>query len=162
MIYVTDDRDQSVPALPLFPKTFVGMLLSGVFPTAIRRARLAGYRHNVPILLLGAIVTCVAVWLPLVGFVALIRGGSPRWIDTTLISLLAIACSIANARSYLRRLQSWNPPRIARAIVAEGKCASCGYQIVGLLPEADGCVVCPECGAAWEVSSGGSSHIGNV
>jgi hypothetical protein len=28
-------------------------------------------------------------------------------------------------------------------------CPSCGYRVAELLAEADGCVVCPECGSAW-------------
>lgn len=29
------------------------------------------------------------------------------------------------------------------------RCASCRYDLAGLPAEHDGCVVCPECGAAW-------------
>lgn len=39
----------------------------------------------------------------------------------------------------------------AEAFVAQGRCASCTYEMVGLPVEADGCAVCPECGAAWKV-----------
>jgi hypothetical protein len=30
-----------------------------------------------------------------------------------------------------------------------GRCPQCAYRLSDLKPEADGCVVCPECGAAW-------------
>jgi hypothetical protein len=30
-----------------------------------------------------------------------------------------------------------------------GRCASCGYDLTRLPIESDGCIVCPECGAAW-------------
>ncbi len=33
-----------------------------------------------------------------------------------------------------------------------GKCASCGYDLNGLACEDDGCVACPECGAAWRLN----------
>jgi hypothetical protein len=33
-----------------------------------------------------------------------------------------------------------------------GICAQCGYDLGGLLPQRDGCCVCPECGAAWRAS----------
>lgn len=39
----------------------------------------------------------------------------------------------------------------AESYVALGRCASCTYEMVGLPVEADGCAVCPECGAAWKV-----------
>ena len=32
-------------------------------------------------------------------------------------------------------------------------CPSCGYDLTGLTPEDDGCVVCPECGAAWRMTA---------
>ncbi len=32
-----------------------------------------------------------------------------------------------------------------------GHCAVCDYPLDGLVAEADGCTVCPECGAAWRV-----------
>lgn len=31
------------------------------------------------------------------------------------------------------------------------RCPSCRYSLRGLTPEADGCTVCPECGAAWRM-----------
>jgi hypothetical protein len=37
----------------------------------------------------------------------------------------------------------------AGAIAAIGRCPSCGYELAQLPIEPDGCVVCPECGAAW-------------
>lgn len=39
----------------------------------------------------------------------------------------------------------------ADGLIARGTCASCEYEIAGLPIEGDGCVVCPECGAAWKV-----------
>ncbi len=39
----------------------------------------------------------------------------------------------------------------ADGLIARGTCACCEYEIAGLPIEPDGCVVCPECGAAWKV-----------
>jgi hypothetical protein len=33
--------------------------------------------------------------------------------------------------------------------LASARCGACGYALAGLPPAADGCVVCPECSAAW-------------
>ena len=30
-------------------------------------------------------------------------------------------------------------------------CGACLYELQGLIPESDGCVVCPECGGAWRL-----------
>lgn len=38
---------------------------------------------------------------------------------------------------------------IENAKMSEGACPCCGYTLLGAGQEADGCVVCPECGAAW-------------
>ncbi len=42
---------------------------------------------------------------------------------------------------------------VRAAWLAEGCCAACGYDLSGIAEarEADGCTVCPECGAAWDV-----------
>ena len=48
---------------------------------------------------------------------------------------------------------------MARAVIAgalaDGVCPGCRYPLEGLAPEADGCVVCPECGAAWRARETG-------
>jgi hypothetical protein len=41
--------------------------------------------------------------------------------------------------------------RVAREYVRAGYCGSCGYDIQAAPIAADGCRVCPECGAAWRV-----------
>jgi len=38
------------------------------------------------------------------------------------------------------------------------RCASCGYDLSGNLPEADGATVCPECGAAWMLNTLPENH----
>lgn len=37
----------------------------------------------------------------------------------------------------------------AMTLVAEGVCGECGFSLEGLTPEEDHCLVCPECGHAW-------------
>jgi ssDNA-binding Zn-finger/Zn-ribbon topoisomerase 1 len=46
----------------------------------------------------------------------------------------------------------YSPRRAARVLAAEGLCASCLHALRGLTPEADGCVVCPECGGSWRAA----------
>jgi len=38
---------------------------------------------------------------------------------------------------------------VLRAMVMQGLCGSCGYELHGINSSDDGCIVCPECGAAW-------------
>jgi hypothetical protein len=53
---------------------------------------------------------------------------------------------------------------IAPTLVAGGFCGSCGYPLEGLVPESDGCLVCPECSAAWREARVGRrvDRIGNT
>lgn len=39
--------------------------------------------------------------------------------------------------------------RIAQIHLEHGHCAACGYSLHDLTVESDGCLVCPECNAAW-------------
>lgn len=39
---------------------------------------------------------------------------------------------------------------VRTALLQSGRCAACGYALSMLQAEADGCVVCPECSAAWK------------
>lgn len=51
-------------------------------------------------------------------------------------------------------LYGWRNASCAiRAMTRAGLCPSCAYKIDELVPEPDGCTVCPECGAAWKVAS---------
>jgi len=34
----------------------------------------------------------------------------------------------------------------------ECQCRACTFSLAGLVPEPDGCTVCPECGAAWKLT----------
>lgn len=61
------------------------------------------------------------------------------------------------------RLVRWTAMRrvernIAPTLVAGGFCGACGYSLAGLIAEGDGCVVCPECGAAWREARLGRSE----
>lgn len=42
-------------------------------------------------------------------------------------------------------------PAVARYWLSTGQCASCRYELARVEPASDGCVVCPECGAAWKI-----------
>lgn len=41
-------------------------------------------------------------------------------------------------------------PDLAAAAVRRGLCGSCGYSLQHLQAEPDGCIICPECAAAWK------------
>ena len=41
---------------------------------------------------------------------------------------------------------------VARCYLYAAYCASCGFDLRGIEVQADGCHVCPECGAAWKLT----------
>jgi len=47
---------------------------------------------------------------------------------------------------------------ISATSAALGHCGACGYNLLDLRPADDGCVQCPECGAAWHIQR--RTHIG--
>lgn len=61
-------------------------------------------------------------------------------IGSVLLSALAV-------RVYVRARVA---RQLASTAVAEGICGSCAYSLQGAVDEPDGCVRCPECGAAWK------------
>lgn len=54
------------------------------------------------------------------------------------------------AMRFRPRMPPVDAEALATAVGAEGICAACGYRLDDLPVEDDGCVVCPECGAAWK------------
>ncbi|MEO1278047.1 MAG: hypothetical protein AAFV77_03730 [Planctomycetota bacterium] len=67
-----------------------------------------------------------------------------RWVlgGGAMMAALALGMGVLHARA-LRYQRA--------ASFALGLCPGCGYSIAELQPEADGCRVCPECGAAWRL-----------
>jgi len=57
-----------------------------------------------------------------------------------------IAAFVFYMRWYISVVAAKN---ISVSAVAEGVCGSCTYTLKDIVAEPDGCVVCPECGAAW-------------
>ncbi len=43
-------------------------------------------------------------------------------------------------------------PEIRKTALSRRRCAACGYSLQGCIVQGDGCVVCPECEAAWAVA----------
>ncbi len=69
----------------------------------------------------------------------------PRWAQFLVILSTAVLPALISVFVVRRVLAQ----RIARSHVRAGLCASCGYDIRSIPGDAEGCRVCPECGAAW-------------
>lgn len=77
------------------------------------------------------------------------RPASFNWygiVESLLIGMGPGLLSIWLSRRMIRRMNA--PP----ASLAD-MCAACTHSLTGVSTDSDGCVVCPECGAAWRVSA---------
>lgn len=51
---------------------------------------------------------------------------------------------------FLDKVRRYRFHRIVYISLQRGCCPSCGYTLKGLNLESDGCILCPECNAAWK------------
>jgi hypothetical protein len=71
------------------------------------------------------------------------------------IPALMIGPSLMLVMRFAPRL-AWK--RWAAEVAALGHCPSCAYGLFDLPVDADGCVVCPECGGAWRWSNSHATY----
>jgi ribosomal protein L32 len=68
-----------------------------------------------------------------------------------LVLLAIVGVGVLTDIRYARCL-TWTDLMILRdVLLAHRVCAHCGYSLADAAEEADGCVVCPECGGAWRL-----------
>ena len=98
------------------------------------------------------LLVSLGVFIPFFAAIYLMRLRGPPYFS------LLIVFTIANAL-----LIRWSAERrmareVAGTIAAHGLCGSCGYTMQNLPPDPDGCVVCPECGSAWDTERMTRAH----
>ncbi|CAG0968897.1 hypothetical protein PHYC_01133 [Phycisphaerales bacterium] len=97
----------------------------------------------------GIVIGFPTVIMPRLGVRMPISGFGSVWI---------ILCVLLPATIWIMwRLLPWGASDRQRRLVArvaaeQGYCGSCGYRLAGS-HKADGCCLCPECGAAWNCGS---------
>ncbi len=62
------------------------------------------------------------------------------------------ALFLLSAWMYRYRVPRARREVMTEALLAKGRCASCGYDLNGATPDAHGRAACPECGAAWRLT----------
>jgi len=92
-----------------------------------------------------------------VGMIGLVAAVStlvlPRWssfVVYPMIGMMGGYCAVRWAVMTQR-------DRIVDAFKRHDRCACCGYALTALPADPDGLTICPECGAAWKLSSGGTA-----
>ncbi len=154
---VADDRDEQVQLIDPVTIDLLGRFrgdaslerLEKVRQLAnVRTARAQKIRLPFYLLILGITGVCAAYGL------VIMWSPTSAW-QVALNVVLAIIGGVAFWQGLLslsRSMRIRYARRIMNAMAQEGLCCSCGYDLWGLPTESDGCVVCPECGAAWKAS----------
>ncbi|MBX3358050.1 MAG: hypothetical protein KF745_06455 [Phycisphaeraceae bacterium] len=146
---VVDDRGDSVRAIALGDLARAGDDADAARRSLARHLKdavRAESRRRTPGRI-AMVVVLVLVLLAVNGFVvARIRGAGvlPTLTFWGGIVVIIVLVRIVARRKVVRELSS--------TAVAEGFCGSCGYTLADLTTAADGCVQCPECGAAWKAA----------
>ena len=110
---------------------------------------------------LGAFCQSLAFYFAaLVVFLAMALAPMPREIGWGLVAVLlvlglAVIGALLACGSWIANREAYE--RAARSMRHGSNCPQCWYDLAGHEHEADGCVVCPECGAAWRVAADGPS-----
>lgn len=97
------------------------------------------------------ILSGLVVFFAILGWLSTMRSTWPA-VMFTVSSIVALFSweVFKNARAQIRMPSDELKREPGRAkLLARGVCPSCLYRLSGLRTEADGCLVCPECGAAW-------------
>ncbi len=146
MLTTTDDRGKSC-GITALSRRQVGVRAMGlrVLTDPHTRRELAITDKLELACAIGGGVVAAVIWqlawlkLPVLGLVGLCGG-------FTVIPPVAGAIAWRLTLGTVRRRRF---RRLVEVYLSTGRCASCGYMLAGLAMEGDGCVVCPECGAAW-------------
>lgn len=147
MWMVRDDRDRLTALVR--PED----LREGLTDFRRRELRLIVPRHPV-VFVMKVLAGLLVIQIVSVAWGLAVHGGvaAPRW--TNIVGHFGVASVLFFG---IACLHWWRKRR--RAVgrcLRWGVCASCGYSLRDAIEQDDGCVVCSECGAAWESSRVGS------
>lgn len=93
-----------------------------------------------------------ALFLTAFCYLAIVEGRSAwRWLN------LLIPMGIAGWR--IQSFRRFVASEIVVSRGAESRCFGCGYDLKEMHADADGCTVCPECGAAWKLNAPLSERV---
>lgn len=91
--------------------------------------------------------------LPSLGILAVAHNPGPSSIVFAIIVCALGAAIGLRSTPWLAPMPKIN----ATLLLVAGRCPQCAYVLEDLKSEPDGCIVCPECGAAWKAEAIGKS-----
>jgi hypothetical protein len=150
-VRVRDARGREVCLVSLGP----GAEGRGVEPSTLRAAR-RGAWAEIPWkdrARLGAQGAFLLIWAAAISRMLWVIWGTTFRPSTEMVLLLGVQIAFGFLGLFFtwREITRKHAAGLAQAMAKAGCCASCGYGLAGLTPQGDGCVVCPECEAAWRV-----------
>ncbi len=141
-----DDRGETRPVIGVTALYNDPRMGDPAFASVIERAvrlKLAGMRVGL------GIGIAVAASLTLMLLPVILRGrlgfNIPPYVGGAFPAIVSVIFTQWN----LRRTEKLRAPELARILLADALCPSCGYGLADLPHEHDRCIVCPECGSAW-------------
>lgn len=147
-----DDRGAAVPVVDFFGWS-LPFRRKTVLPRDVERRVYQQFSVNLmrgPQILLfaAAAVVPTGLWAAAVNLVFHFYSVSSRSLWPIMVVPVTYFLGVmVSAQFALRRV---NAAFVIRNVVSEGHCGACGYLISNSAPAGDGCVLCPECGAAWK------------
>ena len=147
------------PSRPVVAEFVPGREASADAGKALGRERFIRVCHRLNVLVLAAdnrvAMTALGVIVGLVGVLLIAGGIAIGRADSIVMFFYGVPATLGavgliwGAQRFRPRMPLVDANLLARAIGAEGLCAACHYGLEAIPVEDDGCVVCPECGAAW-------------
>lgn len=146
MFTARDDRGRECGVAPLSPRQVGrrGLGVAALYDAETKREVELTGRMELAVAIAGGVVGAVAwqlFWMsmPVLGPLGLVAG---------FVVVPPAAAAIA-WRIGLGAVRRRAFDRLAAIHLADGRCPACGYALAGLAAGTDGCLACPECGAAW-------------
>ena len=154
-LVISDDRDKEVEFMDPVTITVSGKFKSDTQEDKLKRVRGCAKVKSprVQRIRMSIYMAFLGLFAAMMSYGLLGGPGAPVFSPLEFALLVLVMCSLGwqlgpvlTRRSRIRYAR-----RITTAMMQEGLCLACAYDLCGLKVDTDGCVVCPECGAAWRV-----------
>ncbi len=115
-----------------------------------RTAELLSFKRS-PALALTPLCVSFTLWVGALILAVFLGPTVGSFLVPAVVLVMFMSMGLFTVRTSLAGFRLENE-RIVQTSVALGLCAACGYDLLGLQVQADGCKECPECGAAWRAT----------
>ena len=153
-----DDRDQPCSVARLTNRQLAWRALgirSLTKDSLIKQEQLVTFSTEVFVAIAGGVIGWVVWVFAILPFTGLKNTYTGHLIIPFFFCIVVSSLAWFFSLSWIRTRKS---KQIAQLHLDHGLCPSCAYALDGLDPQQDGCVVCPECNAAWNAIRVSTTH----